>query len=212
MRMRNDNIERCLILITVLLIIIVALLIPILAKADASTAWVPAIPATPLLMTGPTDMHDPTPTPTPQLTPTPGPPDDELIRSVITEAEEKKLAQTIYGEDRNCGGPDDTMKQAAVIWSIFNRCDAWGKSVDEIITHSQYHGWFKNQKHPEWAHVLVRDVAVRWAKEKRGETDVGRVLPKEYLFFANGGEHERFRTGYRTKDYWDWSLENPYRF
>lgn len=133
-----------------------------------------------------------------------------LIRSVISESDEKRLAQMLYGEDRHCGDAEDTMKQAAVIWCAFNRCDAWDQTVKETITHSQFHGWHKWQKHPEWAHELVRDVAVRRALEKAGEEDVGRVLPKEYLFFANGGEHERFRTGYRTQKYWDWSLSNPY--
>ena len=143
--MRNDNTEKYMVIICALLLVIAALLIPILARAEARSAWVPAVPATPLLMPGPTVIPEPIPQPTPAPTPTPGPSDEELIRSVISESEEKKLAQTLYGEDRNCGGPEDTMKQAAVIWSIFNRCDAWGKSVDAIITCSQYHGWHKNQ-------------------------------------------------------------------
>ena len=136
--------------------------------------------------------------------------EEDMIRSVITEDEETRIAQMLYGEDRSCGDADDTMKQAAVVWCVFNRVDAWDKTVTEVITPSQFHGWKKGQQHPEWSHEIVRDVALRWAREKQGETDVGRVLPKEYLFFSAGGRHEKFRTGYRTSDYWDWGWENPY--
>lgn len=205
--MRNDNIERYLVLIVVLLVVVVALLIPILAKAQ-DDGW-RSIPTTPLLQ-DPYTMPDPTPVVEEIEIPEPEVTDEDLIRSVITEDEEIMLAQTLYGEDRNCGDADDTMRQAAVIWSIFNRCDAWGQSVDEVVTHDQYHGWYRDQRHPEWAHEIVRDVAIRWAREKMGETDVGRVLPKEYLFFSNGGAHEKFRTTYRNGQYWDWSLPNPY--
>lgn len=211
--MRNDKIEKYLMFITVLLLIMIALQIPILARASESDGWEPIILPEPLTVEnqivptqfdGYVEQPEVTNDEVPQMT------EEELIRSVITERQEKKLAQTLYGEDRNCGGPEDTMKQAAVIWSIFNRCDAYGQTVDEVITRSQYHGWFPDQQHPQWAHEIVRDVALRWAREKMGETDVGRVLPPEYLFFSAGGRHEKFRTGYRTSDYWDWSAENPY--
>lgn len=135
---------------------------------------------------------------------------DDMVRSVISEADEIRLAQMLYGEDRNCGDAEDTMKQAAVIWCAFNRCDAWEQTVSETITHSQFHGWHREQRHPEWAHEIVRDVAYRYALEKCGMENVGRVLPPEYLFFSAGGRHEKFRTGYRTSDYWGWEWENPY--
>ena len=57
---------------------------------------------------------------------------------------------------------------------------------------------------------LARDVVIRWLLEKRTIYEVGRVLPKNYLFFAEHEKLNRFRTGYRTKDYWDWSLKSPY--
>ena len=212
--MKHDNVEKYLIIIIAWLMVITALLIPILAKADENDGWKRTIPTTPLLLEDPMTVPDntpaPTPEPTPEQTPEPQITEEELIRSVISEKEEKKLAQTLYGEDRTVGDADDTMRQAAVIWSIFNRCDAWDMTVDEVITHDQFHGWYRDQKHPEWAHEIVRDVALRWAREKMGEEDVGRVLPKEYLFFSNGGKHEKFRTTYRNGQYWDWSLPNPY--
>lgn len=135
---------------------------------------------------------------------------DDMVRSVISEADEIRLAQMLYGEDRNCGDSEDTMKQAAVIWCAFNRCDAWEQTITETITHSQFHGWHREQRHPEWAHVIVRDVAYRYALERCGMENVGRVLPKSYLFFSNNGRHNKFREEYRRREYWDWNAENPY--
>ena len=136
--------------------------------------------------------------------------DEDLIRMVISEADEIRIAQMLYGEDRDTGGPVDTMKQSAVVWVVFNRMAAWDQTVEEVITHDQFHGWHRGQLHPDWAHEIVRDVALRWSRELRGEEDVGRTLPVEYLFFSSGGRHEKFRSGYRTREYWDWSLPNPY--
>ena len=57
---------------------------------------------------------------------------------------------------------------------------------------------------------LAKDVLTRWLLEKEGFTEVGRILPKEYLFFAGRNGKNHFRTGYRTRDYWDFSWESPY--
>lgn len=46
--------------------------------------------------------------------------------------------------------------------------------------------------------------------EKDGETEVGRVLPREYLFFTGDGEHNHFRTEWEGGQTWDWSLRSPY--
>jgi len=135
---------------------------------------------------------------------------EDLVRSVISEEDEVRLAQMLYGEDRRMGDAEDTMKQAAVIWCVFNRVDAWGKPISKVVVHSQFHGWKPGQKHPQWAHDIVRDVAYRYALEQCGIENVGRVLPSDYLFFSNGGKHNKFRKGYRTKQYWDWDVENPY--
>lgn len=46
--------------------------------------------------------------------------------------------------------------------------------------------------------------------EKNGETDVGRVLPKEYTFFIGDGFENHFTDEWKSTDYWDWSLPSPY--
>lgn len=50
----------------------------------------------------------------------------------------------------------------------------------------------------------------RWNAEKNGETDVGRVLPKEYTFFIGDGFENHFTDEWKSTDYWDWPLPSPY--
>lgn len=58
---------------------------------------------------------------------------------------------------------------------------------------------------------LASDVLWRWNSEKNGEAEVGRVLPKEYTYFAGRGGHNYFRNGFDGEySIWDYSLESPY--
>jgi len=65
---------------------------------------------------------------------------------------------------------------------------------------------------------LAQDVCIRYFLEKVGYTDVGRVIPEDYVFFMGDGRC----TNYFCEDYhqsslafaiehaWDWSLPSPY--
>ena len=59
--------------------------------------------------------------------------------------------------------------------------------------------------------ALARDVLDRWSREKAGQTDVGRVLPKDYQWYAGDGKHNYFRDKYRGGSRWDYSLPSPYQ-
>lgn len=60
-------------------------------------------------------------------------------------------------------------------------------------------------------HDLAADVLARWNAEKNGESDVGRVLPTEYIYFSGDGKHNYFRNAYKENyDIWDYSLPSPY--
>lgn len=59
-------------------------------------------------------------------------------------------------------------------------------------------------------YLLAVDVLERWYREKRGEENVGRTLPAEYVYFWGNGRENFFRIEYQGKVYWDWSLPNPY--
>jgi hypothetical protein len=129
------------------------------------------------------------------------------------------LAKLVYGEAR---GVESQTEQAAVIWCVLNRVDSegygMGKSIKHVVT-------FKNQfigyspKHPTVddygrdLKVLASDVLERWHRESQGETDVGRVLPKEYKWFCGKNGHNVFRDAYKRSEAntWNWTLESPYK-
>lgn len=121
------------------------------------------------------------------------------------------IAKTVYGEARG----KSTTVQAAVIWTILNRVDQLdsqtSNDIVKVITKKgQFHGYKKDYPILEEHFDLAIDVLSRWLAEKNGYENVGRVLPKEYTFFAGYGTI-RFRDKYKGDyNYWDWSLESPY--
>lgn len=113
------------------------------------------------------------------------------------------LSKLLYGEYRG----DDVTKQAAVIWCVLNRVDAGFGDIIEVATApNQFTGYREdNPIEPELV-VTVLDVLRRWSND-----DIGRVLPKEYLWFRGNGKENRFRSTWEdTGVYWDWSLISPY--
>lgn len=131
--------------------------------------------------------------------------------SEIYRDEIKYIAKTVYGEARGCSKTE----QAAVVWTILNRVDSDLKYIpNDIISvvtqNEQYHGY--NPKHPVTDEIvyLVEDVLGRWVMEKNGEENVGRVLPKDYLWFYGDGKQNHFTDKWRNGNKWDWSLESPY--
>lgn len=144
----------------------------------------------------------------PEPTPTPVPTPEPTIRIAREDAE--YIAKTLYGEYRGA----DRLQQAGVVWCILNRCDARGMSVEEVVTEpSQFHGYKSHNPVLDYLLETTIDVMTRWEREKLGETDVGRVLPKDYMWFAANSDYTAniFRNAYKWPyDKWDWSLENPY--
>lgn len=137
------------------------------------------------------------------------------------EAVAEKLTQTyvtympepvIRGEAMVCG----TTERAAVVWCILNRADdardATPAGVIAVVTKPyQFHGYAADHPLLPELEELALDVIERWLDEKDGETEVGRVLPREYLFFTGDGKHNHFRTEWDGGQVWDWSLQSPYK-
>ena len=119
------------------------------------------------------------------------------------------LAKLVYREAR--GIKPDSHK-AAVIWCVLNRVDNgnYGNSIREVITAKHQFAWVPETPVKEEFYNLGEDVIIRWLLEKEGLDNVGRVLPNDYLFFAGRNGKNYFRKSYRSKEYWDWSLEDPY--
>lgn len=134
---------------------------------------------------------------------------------LYTDEDAVALAKTLYGEARGVrsnGIVSGTAQKAAVIWCVLNRYDAgYEDSIVEVCAaKGQFAGY--SPSFPVWDDLLELsyDVLDRWNAEKHGETDVGRVLPAEYLWFSGDGKYNHFRDAYRTSNRWDWSLGDPY--
>lgn len=133
------------------------------------------------------------------------------IEIFVDETEATYIAKTIWGEARGCS----KMEQAAVAWCILNRVDSdlpyIPNNIREVVTQKgQFHGYSKDFPVDDDIYDLAVDVIERWQREKLGEENVGRVLPKEYLYFYGDGKRNHFTIGWKDKATWDWSLENPY--
>jgi hypothetical protein len=145
---------------------------------------------------------------TPEVTPeTPPIPDLGYLRNEPA----RYIAKTVWGEARGCS----TTEQAAVIWCILNRVDTedryYPDDIISVITQkNQFHGY--SSKHPVTDDIynLTIDVLTRWMREKNGEVNVGRVLPKEYLWFSAKNNVNYFRDAYSGGNTWDWRFESPY--
>ena len=138
----------------------------------------------------------------------------ETIKYISAEkkVEEKDVilcARLLWGEAR---GVKSKAEQAAVIWCVLNRLDAgYADSIEGVITaRGQFTGYRKNNPVTDELYELARDVLMRYYLEKEGFTDIGRTLPKDYLWFTGYRGRNRFRNKYRTSNYWDWSLPSPY--
>lgn len=121
------------------------------------------------------------------------------------------LAQLIESEAE---GVKSTAQQAAVVWCVLNRFDSgeFEKNIPAVITASKQFAYDRSESiEPEFK-ALATDVMTRWLLEQRGVKYVGRVLPPEYMFFANHNDGINwFRSKYYTRRrYWDWSLPDPY--
>ena len=131
----------------------------------------------------------------------------ELERDADTEM----LAKVIYTEAR---GVESKMEQSAVAWIVLNRVDdeRFPDTIEKVIKQRHQFAWNSKAPVTDEFYDLAADVLLRWQLEKIGLSDeVGRVLPKEYIYFASDGRgHNRFRTGYKSRQYWDFSLNNPY--
>lgn len=127
------------------------------------------------------------------------------------EASKVALAKMVWGEARGCSRTE----QAATIWCVLNRYDSgdrfWADTVEGITTQPcQFYGYDPANPVDPDIMALVEDVLARWQAEKDCVGSVGRVLPKEYLYFTGDGTHNYFTTEWKGGQTWDWSLESPY--
>ena len=121
------------------------------------------------------------------------------------------IAKVIWGEAR---GVNSKAEQAGVAWCILNRADCREtqepSDVIAVATARYQFAYSRSAPVTEELRELAQDVVIRWLLEKQGVSDVGRVLPKEYIYFAGRNGHNWFRDKYRGGKYWGWGLPDPY--
>lgn len=122
------------------------------------------------------------------------------------------IAKVIFGEAR---GIESITEQACIVWTILNRVDAGCGSIEYVIT--KPHQFCYSESFPTVDDYgrdlkeLAEDVICRWEREHAGETDVGRVLPSNYLYYGGDGRRNHFRTDYYIfTNLWNYSLGTPY--
>lgn len=127
------------------------------------------------------------------------------------ETDVTMIAKALYGE---CRGVASTTEKAAVAWCILNRVDsneyACGTSIEYVITFNHQFAYDTDFPVIDELRNIAYDVLVRYHNEKYGEENVGRVLPKEYIYFVGDGNRNYFSTEWKSSEYWDWSLTSPY--
>lgn len=134
--------------------------------------------------------------------------EEPYITIYYTEQDVIDIAKVLYNE---CRGVGSKTEQACVAWTILNRVDNQGLSISEVIRAKNQFAFNESTTVDDSLLDLASDVLWRWNSEKNGEAEVGRVLPKEYTYFAGRGGHNYFRNGFDGEySIWDYSLESPY--
>lgn len=133
---------------------------------------------------------------------------EKIYVKYYTDQDAVDIAKVLYHE---CRGIPSVTQKACVVWTILNRVDAWNSSV-YVVVRKPYQYAFSEYA-PVWDELLhiAHDVLYRWNLEKNGETDVGRVLPKNYLYFEGDGNANYFKDNYPVAyNIWNYTLESPY--
>lgn len=98
---------------------------------------------------------------------------------------------------KEAGGVRSITQKAAVAWVVLNRVmsNKYPNTIAEVITQPyQFEGWHPETEPYDDCIKLARDVLERWNREMNGETNVGRIIPEEYLYFTGDGVNNYFTT------------------
>lgn len=134
--------------------------------------------------------------------------EEDLYIKHYTEQDAIDIAKVLYHE---CRGVPSKIEQACVAWTILNRVDCYDSTVYSVVRSPNQFAFYEST--PVWGELLdlAHDVLDRWSREKDGEENVGRVLPKEYIYFEGRNGHNYFRDNYSgSYNLWDFFLDNPY--
>lgn len=145
---------------------------------------------------------------------------EERDAPLYTDADAKALAQMAWGECRGVGDlvtadgrtVTGTCQKAAAMWVALNRYDAgFEDSIAEVVAAPhQFAGYDPEHPLDDGLLSLAYDVLERWNAERRGDAEVGRVIPPDYFWFVGDGAHNHFSNQYRSGMYYTWELFDIY--
>lgn len=132
-----------------------------------------------------------------------------------TKSDATIIAKIMYGEAR---GIKSKTEIACIAWCILNRVDAgMGKNIQSVaLAANQFYykaGAPTVSDHGYDLVALATDVLDRWSREKARQSNVGRVLPKQYKWYAGDGSHNWFYPSWPCKRAQRWnfkSVSSPY--
>lgn len=128
------------------------------------------------------------------------------------------LAKTMWGEAR---GVHSLTEVACIGWCAANRVDSTSrdfpqKTIKGVLTApNQFYYKASHKTVNDYGDNLLdlaNDVLTRWSQEKSGQASVGRVLPKNYCWYAGDGSHNYYYPSYpcMRAQRWNYSLPSPY--
>lgn len=139
--------------------------------------------------------------------------DNYVMPQMYTDQDVIMIAKVIYAESR---GIKSESEQACIAWTILNRVDAgYAPNIYGVITAKNQFAYRSNSPtvddYGRDLTILAEDVLGRWQAEKRGEQDVGRVLPSNYYWYSGHSGHNYFRKSCNCfSKTWNYSLPSPY--
>lgn len=139
-------------------------------------------------------------------------------QKLYTSSDATICAKIMYNEGR---GLKSKTELACIVWTILNRVDAgYGSTIQKVALAKHQFAYTAGAKTTsDYGYDLValaKDVMDRWSREKAGQGNIGRVLPKGYLWYYGDGKHNRFYNNYQafrsnnTAKAWNYSLKSPY--
>ena len=141
---------------------------------------------------------------------------EETVQEMLA----KTLSKEIGSLDDEHAYSSPEMERAAVAWCILNRVDiketAEADLAGAIVMVTKKPKAFAYNYYKEifpGMMDIAADVLYRYMQDDYLGLSVGRVLPKEYLYFnaLGDGWHNVFRIGYETdSEKWKWTLPDPY--
>lgn len=124
------------------------------------------------------------------------------------------IAQVLWGESRGLSDYENSL----VAWCILNRVDSleFPNTIKDVIFQpGQFSGYKASNPIDARLYDISKDVIIRWNMEGLITGQVGRTLPKEYLYFYGKDGHNKFRV--RNSDpegFYDFTdiYPNPYEY